>query len=104
MARKWESAFFMLRTADGRMVPSYAPCYGGLAMLRLRAGQWSLTHIRTGMRVTIVCGERRDAYDFAATVANLTDWSTVEVATKELADRVAEVCRVYQSSPAIAPH
>lgn len=53
------------------------PAYRGLALLRVETGVWSLTHMKSGLRITQVEGDYTTAKRFCEAIADLTDWDAI---------------------------
>lgn len=76
---KWETLIFMMnRGRKGEQIIS-APVYKGLALVRTKTKQtWSLTHVRSGLRIMMMAGERKDVRRLAATIADMIDWTAFD--------------------------
>lgn len=107
MAKKWERLIFNMDLADGRRQIVSGPSHKGLAMLRVGTGMWSLTHIRTGLRVISISGAKSDAYAFAESIAALIDWDSYDdraslVAVPDLAARIGAVAAAFKNDTSIS--
>ncbi len=75
---KWVRYFFRGTAADGSHFPMSGPAYRGLALVRIEKGVYSLTHMKTGLRVNTLNGDYSSVRKFAEAVAELTEWDALE--------------------------
>jgi hypothetical protein len=71
---KWVRHFFRGTAADGSHFPMSGPAYRGLAIVRIEKAVYSLTHMKTGLRVNTVNGDYPSVRRFSEAVAELIDW------------------------------
>lgn len=96
LVAKWISLLFPFTDSEGKKHPAYGPCLRGLALLKVKKGHWSLTHMKSSARIVYIEGDYADVRRAATDIANLADWDEYEtreqvMAVPGLAERVKAI-------------
>lgn len=102
---KWERTFFRMASQNVNRPMVSGPAYRGLALLRVETGLWSLTHMKSGMRITQIEGDYSGAKRFGEAIAELTDWDAIDTADDAAAipgllDRMRGVFELFSGNEA----
>lgn len=101
---KWVRHFFKVYPSGDAVS---APAYKGIALLKIGTGVWSVTHMNTGANIIKADGDYHKVRQFAAAIADLTDWNaitTVDQANKDrkLVDRIIGLVELFSDDGEVA--
>lgn len=107
---KWETHFFKVNRGFANESTAAGVAYGGLAMLKIagRKDTWSLTHMRSGLRVIEIEGPLKEVRRIGAAIADLVDWPAYEngkeiaAAHPGVAQKIAAIAEFAETGGATA--